>query len=303
MSTARDFKGTGVALVTPFTKEGNVDIDALKALVDYLIEGGVDYLVSLGTTAETATLSVEEQELVAKCVYEQTAQRVPLVIGAGGNNTSAVIANIKENVWMQKYDALLIATPSYNKPNQEGLFQHFKTIVEATPQSIILYNVPGRTGVNMTADTSLKLANSFDNIIGIKEASADLLQINKILNDRPAHFEVISGDDALTLPMIAIGAVGVISVLANALPKEMSSLVNAALSGNYARAKAYQKELFELSQAIFLEGNPTGIKSLMNKKNLLNNKLRLPLVAASSSLENTLSSLLSTLEAQTPNAN
>lgn len=288
MIKAQELRGTGVAVVTPFTRQGNVDFEALKALVDYLIEGGVDYLVVLGTTAETATLSTEEQGAVATCIYKQNNKRVPLLIGAGGNNTQAVIANIQENAWVQKYDALLIATPHYNKPNQEGLFQHYKTILQKSTLPIVLYNVPGRTGVNMTAETTLRLADSFQNIIAVKEASGDLLQINQILNKKPSDFELISGDDGLTLPMLAIGAIGVISVLANALPKEMSALVNAALSGDYPKAQQYQKQLFELSQAIFLEGNPTGIKSLMSEKKLLENVLRLPLVSASEKLKNSL---------------
>lgn len=288
MIKAQQLKGTGVAVVTPFTQQGEVDFEALKSLVTYLIERDVAYLVALGTTAETATLTAEEQKAVAECIYKQNAQRIPLLIGAGGNNTEAVIANIQENTWVQKYDALLIATPHYNKPNQEGLFQHYKAISQKSPLPIVLYNVPGRTGVNMTAKTTLRLADSFQNIIAIKEASGDLLQINQILNQKPSHFELISGDDGLTLPMLAIGAIGVISVLANALPKEMSTLVNTALRGDYPKAQQYQKQLFELSQAIFLEGNPTGIKSLMSEKNLLENVLRLPLVPASEKLKNSL---------------
>lgn len=292
MIKAKDLKGTGVAVVTPFTKNKEVDFDALKRIVNYLIDGGVDYLVALGTTAETATLTLEEQEAVANCIFEQTAKRVPLVIGAGGNNTQAVINSILYNKWVQKYDALLIATPYYNKPNQEGLFQHYRAIAESADLPIVLYNVPGRTGVNMVANTTLKLANAYPHIIAVKEASGNLTQINEIINEKPEHFEVISGDDSLTLPMISIGAVGVISVLANALPCEMNRLVNAALSGDNKKAQAMQKKLFDLSQEIFTEGNPTGVKVLMRAKGLLDNELRLPLVSASEKLEEELLELL-----------
>ncbi|PVX51019.1 dihydrodipicolinate synthase [Balneicella halophila] len=296
MIKAKDLKGTGVAVVTPFTKNKEVDFDALKRIVNYLIDGGVDYLVALGTTAETATLTTEEQKAIADCVFKETAGRVPLVIGAGGNNTQAVINTIEQNEWIQQYDSLLIATPFYNKPNQEGLYQHYKAIVQSTSLPIVLYNVPGRTGVNMSAETSLKLANDFQNIIAIKEASGNLIQINRIINQKPNHFEVISGDDGLTLPMIAIGAIGVISVLANALPKEMSRLVNAALTGDYVQAQKMQKVLFEISQKIFAEGNPTGIKVLMEQKGLIKNGLRLPLLPASATLENELSRCFLDLE-------
>lgn len=284
MIQAQQLKGTGVAVVTPFTKEGKVDFKALEKIVDYLIDGGVDYLVALGTTAETPTLSAQEQEDVAACIFSKNADRLPLLIGASANRTTDVIAKLQQTVY-SKYDGLLIATPAYNKPNQQGLFQHFSTIAQATAKPIVLYNVPGRTGVNMNAETTLKLANCYEHIIAIKEASGNLTQINRIVNKKPKHFEVISGDDGLTLPLIGIGAVGVISVLANAMPKEMSALVNAALSENYKEAQKHQKALFELSQIIFEEGNPTGIKVLMHEKKLLANVLRLPLVEASEDLQ------------------
>ncbi len=284
MIQAKDLYGVGVAVVTPFTKEGAVDFNALENLVDYLIKGGVDYLVALGTTAETATLSVEEQEAVANCIFQKTAGRVPLIIGASGNCTQAVLEKLENPVFTQ-YDALLIATPYYNKPNQAGLVAHYSAIAEKTKQPIILYNVPGRTGVNMTAETTLQLANSFENIIAVKEASGDLLQINAIVNQKPSHFEVISGDDALTLPMLSVGVVGVISVLANALPNPMATMVHSALRGDYAKAQQTHKQLFDLAQAIFKEGNPTGIKALMAQQGLLENVLRLPLVSATAELE------------------
>ncbi len=284
MIQAKDLYGVGVAVVTPFTKEGAVDFKALENLVDYLIKGGVDYLVALGTTAETATLSVEEQEAVANCIFQKTAGRVPLIIGASGNCTQAVLEKLENSVFTQ-YDALLIATPYYNKPNQAGLVAHYSAIAERAKQPIILYNVPGRTGVNMTAETTLQLANRFENVIAVKEASGDLLQINAIVNQKPSHFEVISGDDALTLPMLSVGVVGVISVLANALPNPMATMVHSALRGDYAKAQQTHKQLFDLAQAIFKEGNPTGIKALMAQQGLLENVLRLPLVSATAELE------------------
>lgn len=281
MINIEQLKGTSVAMVTPFTYKGEIDFPALGNLIEYLIEGGMDYLVVLGTTAETATLTVEEQDAVAKFVYEKVAGRLPLVIGVGGNNTAQIIERITQSDSVCKYDALLIATPYYNKPNQEGLFQHYEAIVNAVNQPIILYNVPGRTGVNMNESTTLRLAEKYTRIIAIKEASGNLVQINRIINRKPSHFEVISGDDGLTLPMISIGAIGVISVLANALPCNMSYLVNRALKGDFLEAQAEQQKLFELMQAIFDEGNPTGIKYLMSQKKLLSNTLRLPLIPAS----------------------
>lgn len=284
MIKAEDLRGTGVAVVTPFTRQGEVDFVALEGVVDYLIAGGVNYLVALGTTAETATLSEKEQEAVADCIYKRVAKRVPLVLGAGGNDTAAMLRRQQQNTWMQKFDALLVATPFYNKPNQEGLFQHYNAIAEASTLPIILYNVPSRTGVNMTAETTLRLANAFSNIIAVKEASSDLVQVNKIINEKPKHFEIISGDDTLALPMLSIGSIGVISVLANALPTEISILIKAGLEGDYAKAQECQKRIFTLSQVIFEEGNPVGIKAIMAEKELLENVLRLPLVAASDTL-------------------
>lgn len=281
MINIEQLRGASVAMVTPFTDKGEIDFPSLGNLIEYLIEGGMDYLVVLGTTAETATLTVEEQDAVAKFVYEKVAGRLPLVIGVGGNNTAQIIERITQSDSICKYDALLIATPYYNKPNQEGLFQHYEAIVNAVNQPIILYNVPGRTGVNMNESTTLRLAEKYTRIIAIKEASGNLVQINRIINRKPSHFEVISGDDGLTLPMISIGAIGVISVLANALPCNMSYLVNRALKGDFLEAQAEQQKLFELMQAIFDEGNPTGIKYLMSQKKLLSNTLRLPLIPAS----------------------
>ncbi len=289
---AQELKGTGVALVTPFTGQGEVDFNALENLVEYVIDGGVDYLVVLGTTAETATLSEEEQKEVANCIYKKNAGRVSLLIGAGGNNTQAIVAKLQNEQIYEKFDGLLIATPYYNKPNQEGIYQHYRAIAEATEQPIILYNVPGRTGVNMTSETTLRLANEFSHIIAIKEASGNLEQINRIICEKPKHFELISGDDGLTLPMLSIGAIGVISVLANALPKEMSEMVSLGLSYDYKKGQSVHNKLFALSQAIFEEGNPTGIKSVLAHKGLLQNELRLPLLPASKKLEKRLELLL-----------
>lgn len=291
MIQAQQLKGTGVAVVTPFTKQEKIDFEALEIIIEHLIEGGVDYLVILGTTAETPTLSTKEQEAVARFILTKTRGRVPLLIGVGGNHTRSVLERMKNAVFSQ-YDGVLIATPSYNKPSQEGIYQHYCAIAEQSKLPIILYNVPGRTGVNMTAETTLRLANRSNKIIAIKEASGDLLQINAIINQKPPHFDVLSGDDALTLPMISIGAIGVISVLANALPREMSALVKAANNNEYAKAQEVQKQLFGLSQAIFIEGNPTGIKAVMAEKGLLENVLRLPLVGATTSLRNQLKDLL-----------
>ncbi len=288
---AQGLRGTGVAVITPFTKQKDVDFEALGNLVDFLIDGGVAYLVVLGTTAETATLLEKEQHAVANFIYERNAGRVPLLIGLGGNNTTTILEKLQQEIY-EKFDGLLMATPYYNKPNQEGLYQHYATIAKATEKPIVLYNVPGRTGVNMTAETTLRLAKEFSHIIAIKEASGNLEQINRIICGKPKHFEVISGDDGLTLPMLSIGAIGVISVLANALPKEMSEMVNAGLSYDYKKAQDLHNKLFELSQAIFDEGNPTGIKVVLHHKGLLQNELRLPLVAASQKLEEKLQSLL-----------
>ncbi len=287
----KEFLGVGVAVVTPFKENKEVDFAALENLVDFLIKNGIDYLVALGTTAETATLTKEEQNRVARCILEKTAARVPLMIGAGGNDTRALIEKLQTNAIYENFDGLLIATPYYNKPNQRGLYEHYSTIAKVSSKPIVLYNVPSRTGVNMSVETTLALAKEFENIVGVKEASGDLEQISRIICEKPEGFAVISGDDGLTLPMLSMGAVGVISVLANALPKQMVEMVHSALSFKYQKAQKLHQQLFPLSQEIFKEGNPTGIKALMATKGLLQNYLRLPLVSASKELSESLQQL------------
>lgn len=292
MIQAQQLKGTGVAIITPFNEDKSIDFESLERIIEYNITGGVNYLVVLGTTGETATLSEKEQEEVATFIYTKTNGRVPLVIGAGGNNTDSQLERIKNNKYLANYDALLVATPYYNKPNQEGLYQHYKKIATHTNKAIVLYNIPSRTGCNMTDETTLRLAHDFTNIIAIKEASGDLQQVNKIYNNKPTHFEIISGDDALTLPLMAIGAIGVISVLANAFPEEMTELTQLILDEKYTPARHLHSKLFSLMNAIFKEGNPVGIKAILAHKGKIENHLRLPLITASSNLEHHLQDLL-----------
>lgn len=273
------FKGLGVALVTPFKADGSVDYDALRRLLDYQLSNGVDFLCVLGTTAETPCLSAEEKTKVKNIVVEKVQGRVPILLGCGGNNTAAVVESLKNDDFTG-VDGILSVCPYYNKPSQEGLYQHFKAIANATELPVVLYNVPGRVGVNMTAETTLRLANDCPNIVAIKEASGNFAQIDDIIKNKPSHFDVISGDDGITFPLITLGAVGVISVIGNALPKEFSRMVRLALNGDYKNALEIHHKFTELFGLLFVDGNPAGVKAMLNIMGLIENQLRLPLVPA-----------------------
>ena len=283
------FTGTGVALVTPFRKE-TVDFTKLESLIEHIIASGVDYIVALGTTSEAATMTESERSAVQSFIVETVAGRCPIMLGLGGNNTLNITDTIAHTSF-EGISGILSVTPYYNKPNQRGLMQHYRNIAEVSPVPVIMYNVPGRTGVNLTAETTLALAHDCPNIIGIKEASGNLQQVMEILRQRPAGFRVISGDDALTLPMLALGADGVISVMANALPKEMSDMVRFSMKGDLKKALPLHYRMLPLMNAIFEEGNPTGIKALLEIQGSITNILRLPLVKASKTLYNKLSTL------------
>ncbi len=270
-------KGMGVALVTPFKTDESVDFDALAQLVEFQIKNNADYLVILGTTAETPTLTDSEKKEVVRFVVDLVAGRIPLVLGCGGNNTHAVVESLKTTDFTG-IDAILSVTPYYNKPSQEGLYRHYAEVAKASPLPIILYNVPGRTGVNMQASTTLRLANEFKNIVAVKEASGDFSQIDDIIKDKPKHFSVISGDDGITYPLITLGAVGVISVIGNAFPKEFSKMVRLALNGDYENARTIHHRFNELIKLLFVEGNPAGVKSMLAEMGFISNILRLPLV-------------------------
>ena len=274
------FKGLGIALVTPFTKEGKVDFTALRRLLDYQLSNGIDFICLLGTTAETPTLSVEERQQVKDLVVEKVNGQVPILMGCGGNNTAAVVEQIQTGDFTG-IEGILSVCPYYNKPSQEGLYQHFKAIAAAAATrnlSVVLYNVPGRVGVNMTAETTLRLANECENIVAIKEASGNFTQIDDISKNKPANFDVISGDDGITFPLITLGAVGVISVIGNALPKEFSRMVRLALNGDYQNALLIHHKFTELFKLLFVDGNPAGVKAMLNSMGLIENELRLPLV-------------------------
>ncbi len=271
------FKGMGVALITPFKTDETIDFDALSRVVEHLIKNGTDYLVVCGTTAETPTLTDAEKDEVTRFVVNCNAGRLPIVLGMGGNNTKALVEKLS-NYDLSGIDAILSVTPYYNKPSQEGLYQHYAAIANASPLPIILYNVPGRTGINMLASTTLRLANDFNNIIAIKEASGIFSQIDDIIKNKPEDFMVISGDDGITFPLITLGAVGVISVIGNAFPREFSRMVRLALEGDYKNARTIHHRFTELIELLFVEGNPAGVKSMLALMGLIENKLRLPLV-------------------------
>ncbi|MTK53215.1 4-hydroxy-tetrahydrodipicolinate synthase [Paludibacter sp.] len=275
--TKSKLTGMGVALITPFKADDSIDFEALAKLVEHLIKNGTDYLVVCGTTAETATMTKQERDEVTRFVIRVNAGRLPIVLGVGGNNTQAVIDQL-QNDDLSGVDAILSVTPYYNKPSQEGLYQHFKAIATASRLPIILYNVPGRTGVNMTADTTLRLANDFKNIVAIKEASGIFTQIDDIIKNKPENFVVISGDDGITFPLITLGAVGVISVIGNAFPYEFSRMVRLALNGQYDAAREIHYRFNELFKLLFVDGNPAGVKSILSVMGMIENKLRLPLV-------------------------
>lgn len=267
----------GIALITPFQSDGSVDFDALRRLVDFQIQQGADFLCILGTTAETPTLTADEKHAIKECVIEVNAKRVPLLIGCGGNNTAAVVNELITTDWTG-IDGVLSVCPMYNKPTQEGLYQHFAAIANASPLPVVLYNVPGRTGVNLQAATTLRLAREFDNIVAIKEASGNITQADEIIKNKPANFDVISGDDGITFPLITLGAVGVISVIGNALPGEFSKMVRLALKGEYEPALKIHHRFTELFSLLFVDGNPAGIKAMLSAMGMIQNELRLPLV-------------------------
>lgn len=271
------FAGAGVALITPFNEDKSIDYTALERLVENQISGGTDYLVVLGTTGETPALSEVEKKEIVRFVIEKNAGRLKIVVGMGGNNTQALVQSIKKTDF-RGIDAILSVTPYYNKPNAEGLFQHFKAVVEASPVPVVLYNVPGRTGINMDADTTLRIARLSEKVIGIKEACGDLGQFAKIVNNAPAYFKVISGDDGMTLPAIATGSIGVISVIANAMPEKLAQLTHAALEGNMPLASQLHLQMAEMLKLMFREGSPAGVKTLMEIMGTTKNYLRLPLV-------------------------
>lgn len=270
-------RGTGVALVTPF-KNGQVDYDGLQNVIEHVIAGGVEYVVSLGTTGETPTLSPSERLEVLDFTIKVVAQRVLIVAGFGGNNTQAVIDSIKSYDF-KGVDAILSASPGYNKPTQEGIYQHFMAIEAVAPRPIVIYNVPGRTSSNISAETTVRLAHSSDKFIAIKEASGDLMQCMKIVRDKPTNFQLLSGDDALTLPMISFGATGIISVIANALPNEFSTMIRHALNGDFQTATQEHLALLEVNDLLYVEGNPTGIKAALAAQNICSREMRLPLVS------------------------
>jgi 4-hydroxy-tetrahydrodipicolinate synthase len=273
----REFVGTGVALITPFKKDFSVDTKALANIVEFQIQGGIDYLVVLGTTAETTTLTEEEKQLVIETIVKANNKRLPLVLGVGGNNTSQVVEELK-NRDLSSFSALLSVSPYYNKPTQEGIYQHFKAIAEASPLPIILYNVPGRTASNVLPTTVLRLAKDFKNIIGIKEAAGDIVQAMKLIQHKPKGFLVISGDDMITLPMVLAGGAGVISVIGEGFPKQFSTMVRVGLEGDCKKAYNIHYQLVDIIDMIFEQGNPAGIKEVFKVLKLSENTLRLPLV-------------------------
>lgn len=271
------FKGLGIAVVTPFTQSGAVDYQALERLVKYQLESGADFLCILATTGETPCLSCDEKDAITSLVKDVNQGRVPILKYCGGNNTAAVIAEMQSTDW-NGIDGILSICPYYNKPSQEGLYQHFKAISQASPLPIVMYNVPGRTGVNMSAETTLRLAWECENIVGIKEASGSLEHVDEMIKGKPERFDVISGDDALTFSMIASGAAGVISVIGNALPKEFSRMIRLEFQGEYEPARKIHHMFTELYSLLFVDGNPAGVKALLSDMGLIENVLRLPLV-------------------------
>ena len=283
MNYSYPFKGLGVALVTPFKKDGQIDFDRLTGIVESLIAGGVDFLCVLGTTAETPTLTSDERIQVVKNVIKQVNGRIPIMVGCSSNCTATAVEQIKQ-YQIDGIDAILSAVPFYNKPSQEGVYRHFAEIAKASTKPIILYNVPGRTGINMTAETTLRIAREFKNVIGVKEASGKMEQINEIINGAPEHFKVISGDDSLAMESIHNGAVGVISVVGNALPNTFGKMIHFTIEGKLNDAAAIHKEFEPVYSLLFKEGNPSGIKALMAHQGKLENILRLPMVPVSDDL-------------------
>ena len=290
----KELRGTGIALITPFKEDGSIDFGALERLVNHSIEGGVDYLVCLGTTAETPTLTNSEKSDILQAIKSANSGRLPMVLGIGGNNTEAVKDEFK-SANLDDYFAILSASPAYNRPTQEGLYQHYKALAQNTDANIILYNVPSRTGSNINAETTLRLARDFDNIIAIKEASPNFLQSTEILKDKPSGFMVISGDDEFGLPMTLAGGSGVISVIAQGIPEHYTQMIQLGLDRKVDEAYAIHYEIMDLTRAIYDEGNPCGIKSLLSHRNICQPFTRLPLVPATENLSNKINSLLGQL--------
>lgn len=283
-----------MALVTPFKQNMEIDFPALERVINYVIDNGAEYVVTLGTTGETPTLSKEEKIELILFTYQVVADRVPVVVGIGGNNTLSLIKDL-ETFPLHKAAAVLSASPYYNKPSQEGIYQHYKALAEVSPKPIILYNVPGRTGRNMTAQTTLRLAHDFKNIIGIKEASGDLTQAMQILKDKPADFLVLSGDDNLALPQMACGMDGIISVIANCMPKQFAEMVRLSLQNNFAAAKLLNDQMLEAYDLLFAENNPAGVKAFLAELGLIENNLRLPVVPLSEGLHTAVAKYLQRL--------
>ncbi len=296
MNAQNKFIGTGVAVVTPFKKDLSIDFNSLEKQIERLILNGIDYLVVLGTTGESVTQSESEKEELINFFIKKVNKRAPIVLGIGGNNTMSVVDKIKKTN-LNQIDAILSVAPYYNKPTQEGLYQHFKAIAEACPIPVILYNVPGRTSSNLNAETTLRLAKDFKNIIAIKEASGNFSQAMYILKDKPKDFVVISGEDALTLPLISVGFSGVISVVANAFPKEFSTMVSLALENKFTEAGKIHYELLEFIDNLFIEGNPAGVKEALSIMGIMENNVRLPLVPASNKLHQKLEELITKIKA------
>lgn len=271
------FKGLGIALITPFNASGAVDYVVLKKLVEYQLQNGADFFCILATTGETPTLTDDEKQRIKELVVEVVAGRVPILMGCGGNNTAAIVEELHTRDF-SGIDGILSVCPYYNKPSQEGLYQHFKTIANATDMKVVLYNVPGRTGVNMKAETIVRLARDCKNIVAVKEASGNLEQVDEIIKNKPDTFDVISGDDALTFPMIACGAVGVISVIGNALPKEFSRMLRLEQNGEFEPARKIHHMFTDLFNLLFVDGNPAGVKAMLHEMGMIENVLRLPLV-------------------------
>jgi 4-hydroxy-tetrahydrodipicolinate synthase len=292
--SAANFIGTGVAIVTPFLQNGEIDWDGLNKLIQHLSEGKVDYLVVMGTTGENVALSKSEKQQIFSFVAQNNYANLPLVAGIGGNYTNDVLESLSYTD-LTGYKAILSVSPYYNKPNQEGIFKHYSLIAENSPLPVILYNVPGRTGMNMSAKTTLRLANTYKNIIGIKEASGNMEQMMQIIKDKPNGFEVISGDDGLALPLIAAGAIGVISVVANAFPKDFSAMVRFCLQGDFVSARPLHNAFLDIISTLFLEGSPSGVKAYLSEMDICGNFFRLPVCSVSEELHNTIKSLIDKL--------
>ncbi len=291
MKDKTKLNGTGVAIVTPFHNYGTIDFGSLERLLNFIIDGGVDFIVAMGTTSEAPTLTEDEKGAVMDIVLETVDGRVPIVMGMGGNSTQAIVSKIKKTDFTG-IDGILSVAPFYNKPNQRGIYNHFKAISASSPVPIILYNVPGRTSSNISAETTLNLARDFDNIVAIKEASGDFTQIMDILREKPDGFEVFSGDDAITFPMMTLGATGVISVVANAFPKPFSDMVRLIKSGDYEKALEVHYSLMPILHQMFADGNPAGVKVALEALGLLKNNLRLPLVKANKSINLAMNALV-----------